>query len=599
MNPTTELAVRGTMRHLHALGLALVLSGAVATAASAQEPDAAAAADSVAALDLPADVADTVIAAFNDPARLRVVGTMTVGAGDTLLANVAVLEGPLVLAGHVAGEVLVVNGEVRLLPGASVGGGVRVVGGRVVGLEGARVAGAIEVYPERLGYRREEGRLVRVERGGGAVGVSGAQWGRADFLIASGDSYNRVEGLPITFGPRVRTAGSNPLRLHALAIYRTESGVRVDTDDLGYYVQAEQFIGGHETFRIGATAHSIVQSIEEWQLSDLESGLGTFIFHRDFRDHFEREGVSLFAAWSSERSPYSVTGEIRNERHRSVTPGSPWSLFRNAEEWRPQPLIAEGRVTFARFSGSFDTRSDPEEPATGWYLRGHVDRGLSSGLEQPASYMLPPEDPEGEPEPLMAPGASFGRFTAGMLDIRRYNRVDPRSRLNFRLLVGGSLDGNPLPPQFQHALGGVGSLPGYDLFSLDCGARSSRVFRSPASVGGSGHAFFPRYGCDTFALLQAEYRGRFTFRMRWDSAPWADDDHPEYGFEREAAHEFAPDWTLFVDAGRGWNLDSASDEDLAVDVGAGLMLGRIGAFVALPLAGEGGLKAFIRLGPRF
>src|SRR5690606_41752792 len=115
MSPTTDLATGGGMPRFLPLVLALLLSAA--TAVSAQEPDAAAAADSVAALDLPVDVADAVIAAFNDPARLRVVGTMTVGAGDTLLANVAVLEGPLVLAGHVAGEVRVGNGEGRLLPG--------------------------------------------------------------------------------------------------------------------------------------------------------------------------------------------------------------------------------------------------------------------------------------------------------------------------------------------------------------------------------------------------------------------------------------------------------------------------------------------------
>src|SRR5690606_18547862 len=163
------------------------------------------------------------------------------------------------------------------------------------------------------------------------------------------------------------------------------------------------------------------------------------------------------------------------------------------------------------------------------------------------------------------------------------------SRLNFRLLLGGSLSGNPLPPQYQHAMGGEGTLPGYDLFSLDCGARSRTVHRSLADVDDpEAAAYFPRYGCDAFALFQAEYRGRFTFRMRWDSAPWTDDDEEEVALAAEPTWEFAPDWIVFVDAGRGWNLDSATDEPLAVDVGAGVMIGRVGAFVALPLSGSGG-----------
>ena len=566
----------------------------------AQERPGAAAADSVRNLDLPGEVADAVIEAFNDPARLRLIGSATIAAGDTVRADVAALEGPLVLGGHIAGDLLVVNGDLRLLPGASVDGGVQVVGGVAEGLEGARIGGEISVYPDRLRYRREGGRIVRVEAGGaGTESAQALEWGRSDFLIATGDSYNRVEGLPITFGPRIRTAGSNPLRLHALAIYRTETGIRIDTDDLGYYVRAEQFIGGHHAVRIGATAHSLVDPIEDWQISDLESGLSTFLFHRDFRDHFERLGVSAFATWDASSSPLSATAELRRDRHRSQAAGSPWSLFRNAEPWRPQPLVGEGTVTSARLSASFDTRSDPVEPATGWYLQGHVEQALSGDLVVPDSYAPGPLDPEA-PTPLLAPGQAYGRFTTGLLDIRRYNRVDPRSRLNFRLLAGGALDGEPLPPQYQHAMGGEGSLPGYDLFGLDCQARTQRVFRSAEEASAPiATPYFPRYGCDLFTLFQAEYRGRFSFRLRWDSAPWLDESEEEPVVDEERMWEFAPDWTVFVDAGRGWNLESATDEALSVDVGVGLVLGRLGAFLALPLSGEGGINAFVRVGPRF
>lgn len=565
-----------------------------------QEIPTGVAADSLQRLDLPEEVADEVIAAFNDPLWLRLLGSATIAEGDTIRADVAVLQGPLELGGHIAGDLLVVNGDVRFLPGASVSGGVRVVGGTIHSLDAARIGGEVVVYPERLRYRRDGERIVRVRPAGTVEDpISGVVWGRSDFLIATGDSYNRVEGLPITFGPRIRTAGSNPLRLHALAIYRTESGVRLDTDDLGYYVRAEQFLGGRRSMRIGATAHSQVTPIEDWQISDLESGISTFLLHRDFRDQFERQGISFFGTWEPPGTPYSFTGEIRRDRHRSLEPGSPWSLFRNAEPWRAEPLVGEGRLTSVRLSGAYDTRNDPISPAAGWYLQGRIEQSVSGTLTTPELFVEDPLMPT-DPILLASAGETFGRFSTGLVDIRRYNRVDPRSRLNFRFLAGGSLDGGPLPPQYQHALGGEGSLPGYDLFGLDCAARSGHVFRTADAVNDPDAApYFARYGCDAFALLQAEFRGRFNFRLRWDSAPWLDDTDEVGDFDDRPAWEFAPDWTVFVDAGRAWRMGNDPDEDLAVDVGVGLVLGRLGAFLAIPLTGSGGINAFVRLGPRF
>ncbi len=590
------------------LGPLLFLSVSLAAAQDPPAPgERAVRADSVRALDLPDDVAEAVIDFLNDPRRTHFSGETRVAAGSTLRSDVAVLEGPLVLEGRVEGSVLLVNGDAELRPGAAITGDLLVVGGEVSGVEQASVGGEVLAYPGRLRYRREGERILRAppaapRRAG--IGAGGPQWGRSDFLITTGTSYNRVEGLPITFGPRIETEGSNPLRVHALAIYRTESGLTLDTEKMGYYVRAEQFLGGHRTMRLGVSAHSLVEPIEEWHLSDLENGLATFLFHRDFRDHYEREGVTAFAGWEPRQTPLSLQLEARWERHLSRAPGSPWTLFDNADPWRPQPLVAEGDIASAALQATFDSRSLAFDPSTGWLLSGRVEHGFDVDLTRPAGFaesgtILDPEtrfaiDPR-----------SYGRFTTGLLDLRRYNRVDPRSRLNFRLVVAGSLDGSSLPPQRQHALGGEGSLPGYEFFQLDCGARSRFVHRSLASAAGSGtrEVFFPAYGCDAFTLLQAEYRGKLSFRLRWDDAPWDDDrgeDVREEGDrDRHPGWDVSPDWAFFVDAGRGWAFDSRPDEELAVDVGVGLLVDRLGIYLAKPLTGSRGLNVFLRLGPRF
>ena len=556
---------------LLAAGLALLL----ALPAPAQEPAGA----------LPDSVADRAIAFFNDPGTVRFLGETEIEAGDTLRSDVAAVDGPLLVRGRVEGDVLVVNGDLRLAPGASVTGSVTVIGGRAEGLEAATVGGEASVHEAELRYRRSGFRLVRGDEG----------WGRGDFLVATGKSYNRVEGLPVTFGPRVRTAGSNPLRVDALAIYRTESGLTLDPEDMGYYARIEQYLGGHRALWVGFTAHSLIEPVEEWQLSDLESGLATFLLHEDYRDHYERQGVSVYATLSPPGSPLSLGVEARRETHRTLAVGTPWSLARNDDPWRPQPLVGEGRVTSLIGTATLDTRSSSVDPATGWYVRARVEQAVQADLVRRAAYLRDPAaNPESSLLPVLDP-LDYGLFSAGIVDIRRYNRVDPRSRLNFRLVAGGALDGDELPPQRQHALGGEGSLPGFPLFQFDCGARAERVYRQDGD--GRATPFVPRYGCDAFSLFQAEYRGSFSFRFLWDSVPWSEEaeEDGDWGF----VTELSPDWTFFLNAGQAWSYHSEEDERLAADVGVGVLLGRFGLFVAVPVTGGDGVNLFARIGPRF
>jgi hypothetical protein len=553
--------------------------------------------DSVSQLDLPDDVAFAVVDFFNDPRRTRYDGDAEIAARTTVRSDVAVLEGTLTIGGRVEGSIVVVNGSVTLLPGAEVTGGILVVGGEVTGARFARVQGEILAYPERLSYREEGRRIRRVERPRGttAAGERSLLRGRSDFLVTSGKSYNRVEGLPITFGPRIETSGSNPFRIHALAIYRTEAGLTLNTDRMGYFVRAEQFLGGRQQVRVGAIARSLVAPIEEWHLSDLENGLSTFLFHRDFRDYYERKGFTIFTQWEPRPGPVTLGAEVRLERHRSQQPGSPWTLFDNAEPWREQPLVAEGRLGSLALQAAYDSRSRAADPADGWYLSAQAEQSFDVGLASPA-YLADSSTPSDALPIQLQPAQPFERFKTGLIDLRRYNRVDPESRLNFRLIAGGSLDGRALPPQRQHALGGEGSLPGYHLFSLDCGARQGLVYRPTTDE--SANPYFPAYGCDAFALFQAEFRGKLGFRLRLDSEPWQDGANETRGWGLDL--DLAPDWVVFVDAGRGWSMDaSRPDEEMAVDAGVGLLINRIGLYLAHPLTGGSGLNFFVRIGPRF
>jgi hypothetical protein len=556
---------------------------------------------------LPTEVAAALVDFWNDPRRQRFHGPTEVRPDSVVEGDIAVLDGPLRVAGRVEGSVVVVNGDVVLRPGSVITGDLLVTGGTIQGLDGAAVGGELLRYPGRLHYRFEGERMVRARPPPDSASISGPPaadtlTGRArgealvreersdpfDFMMSTGNSYNRVEGLPITLGPRFRTPGSNPLQVYALAIYRTESGFALARPGLGYYVRAEQYLGGRREWRAGATAHSLVDPIEDWHLSDLENGLAAFLFHQDFRDHYEREGFSAFTIFEPRAAPLSLTGEVRWETHRSLPAGSPLTLFENAEAWRAQPLVAEGRLGSLRLQGSYDTRSDVSDPAAGWYLRGVIEQGFHADLTRPGAFPF-----ESEPPPIDLAPRDFGRFARGFVDLRRYNRLSPDVRFNVRGLLGGSLTGSALPPQRQHAFGGEGSLPGYSLFSRDCGARAHGL-RLSVDPGAPDTRAYPYYGCDAFGLVQAELRGKLDFRFRLDSAPW-DDDDDEVGF----GWDIVPDWVVFANGGTGWAFDSRPDERFRMDVGAGLLIDRLGIFVAVPLDGSQSANVFVRLGPRF
>ncbi len=547
---------------------------------------------SVTSTDLPPALAERVAGWLNDPTIAQREGEVLITAGERHEGALAVLDGSLTVGGVVAGDVYVVNGDAVLLPGGVIEGNLTVVGGGVSDLEAARVTGAVVTHDGTFAYERVEGR-VRYLRGPRPARSVDVGDGTADFLVTTGKSYNRVEGMPIAFGPRLRTEGSNPLHLQALAIYRSESGLSLNTDEMGYFVRADQYLGGRREFRVGLTLHSVLDPIEEWHLSDLESGLATFLFHRDYRDHYQRRGWSASTAWEPRGPLRLVQLEWRRDTHLTRPAGSPWSLFRNAEEWRPQPVVAEGRVGTLSLRGEFDSRTSVWNPASGLLVRAQLEQVVSSDLAYPSVV-----DAETLEPGALVPPSRYEHPLTGLLDLRSYNRVNAVSRLNFRLVAAGSLTGDPLPPQRQSSIGGEGSLPGYSLFAGDCGARASRV----RLVGPDGTPrqddLHPHYGCDAVTLLQAEFRGKLSFRFRWDAGPWRD-GNDESDRVWDFGWDMAPDWALFVDAGRGWTFHDRPDTDTLVNVGAGLLLDRLGVYLAVPVSGGSGVNFFVRLGPRF
>jgi hypothetical protein len=522
-----------------------------------------------------------IMAFYNHPQTTRLRGETRIAPGSRLEGNVAALGGTLTVAGQLLGDLVVINGDLRLLPGARVDGAATVVGGRVEG-DTTTVTGGIIVYHETFRFRREGDRMVApvTPRPGWPSPGRRTWFGRTDLIIGLDGSYNRVEGLPIMAGPRIELGHSNPTVLDGRVVYLTRSGLRLHHDDLGYDLRLEQYLGGRRGMAVGVGVLDRVQPIEPGGLSNTENSLATFILHKDYRDHYARRGWSAYLRFIGTTRPYEVLVTYRDENHRSIDTGTPWSLLRNDSPWRPQPQVAPGTLRSLHGSFTWDSRNDPDDPAAGWLVTAGVEQGLGGSLAVP--WTRPDQDPDA-PADLVADAAEF---THAAVDARRYLRIGPRSRLAVRAMAAGATDAGPLPPQRQHALGGEGNLPGHPLFRFDCGARA----QGPADDG-----FFPYYGCDRVLLFQAEYR----FALLTDP-----------GIARRLGLDFdlfaTPELVLFANAGRAWiearglgDRNDVGPGSLRPDVGGGLRMGPIGLYLAAPLAGRGGPNFFVRLGPRF
>jgi len=527
---------------------------------------------------LPRDVAEGIVEFLNDPSVIRFNGSATVPVGSSLSGDLGVLNGSLILAGQVEGSVIVVGGDVELAETASVTGDLILVGGRLQGDE-SRIAGEFLRYDETFTFVFRDGDVALRRPPDRREGL---YLGRSRLTVRAGTNYNRVEGLPIMFGPVIESRSSNAFRVEALATYRTES--ESTQDRWGYRIAAEQRFGSPLTFALRGSAYSEVVPIEFW-LSDLEASLSTFLSHRDFRDYYERRGWSVGLGLSVPSVPVDLTVDYRREKHFSLPVASPWALIRNDEPWRPMPLVAEGTQQLIDARLVVDTRNDEDAPTDGWLIQARARLGIGDDPTVPGFA----DTLDG---PLSDPSVERGSFRTGSLDLRRYARVDPYSWLSFRALLSGSLDDEPLPPQYQHALGGEGSLAGFSPFSLDCGARDRSVFAARELDPEA----FPYYGCDRMALFQVEYRKTFSWDLEigpeeddWDRWSW----YPRI--------DLSPAFSLFLEGGRGWSsLEGRPDTDDVADGGVGLHLGDLSFYWAYPLRG-GNERAnfFVRISRRF
>ena len=570
---------------------------ATAGAAAAQDTAIVIQPESASALveppELPHTIAEEAIRRYNAATTTRLVGRTSLPAGNAWRGDVAVRNGPVVIGGRVEGTLLVINGDALLDSSAVITRDVIVVGGTVRRARGASVAGDVRIYQEPLAYRVKGDELAlappELRRWFRNFGVE-KSWGTADshssLTLATGGTFNRVEGLPIVFGPLFDWKLHRDLRLRAdaLGLFRSAGDFTAKRGDLGYILRTELRSGEIVTYGAQFRAFDVVAPVEDWGLRNGEVGWSAFLFQRDYRDYYLSKGVAG-SVFVQPRRALRLDLELRRDWQTSVDARDPWTVFRNDQPWRRNPPIDDGHYTAFGATATVDTRNERTDPTAGWWLRARFEHAHSDDVT-PAT---------GVPAAVRGSIPTDGSYAFSRLfvDLRRYTRVSPSGRLNLRLVAGGWLGGDPLPLQERLSAGGPDPLAGYEFRHSAC----NRDIVDRAFAGSQVAA------CDRVIVAQAEYRGHIALHWSYNSSA------PEDEAVKSLLALRGLDFVVLGDAGQAWLLGNGPgrlpDDRLPTigswlaDLGLGIDWGGLGLYVAKAVTAGEPLRFTLRLDHRF
>lgn len=531
----------------------------------------------VASATIPDSVLAAALARFNDPATLRSYGGVQINA--PVAGTVGVYAGDARITARIDGDVVVINGSLRLDASAEVTGTITVLGGHFFADPGARFRSPAIEYTERASVRRAgDATLVATAPMPTLRDLAGRVTTRVGNVLITPrvdiGIYNRVEGLPVVFGPSLRWTASPRLDVafDATATLRTAreaSGVR---GTFGWSTRLVATRNGDQPITVGLEIGDGVTSTADRPLRPAESSISALVFRRDQRDWYRDRATRLFASWQPQQE-LTVRGSLGVSRQRSLPAVDAFSLLRGNEAWRANPLVDDGRFTTITLGAAWDTRDDTKAPREGWWLNVEARHTTSSDL---SPFLLP--------EQIRAPLPSDGYGTLeGSFDARRYQRIDPRHSLHLRLAGEGWLGGDPLTIQRRLALGGPDFLSAYPFRFITCDTRRRPDAAMPAL-------------CDRRMIAQAELRRTYDLSLATRVGPYA------IGLDRA-------DVMVFADFGSAWLAGDGPGQVPADRIqalgewrgalGVGIDGGWIGAYLARSITDDESPRFTLRLQRRF
>ena len=270
---------------------------------------------------------------------------------STIDRSVLILGGDATVASIVHGDVIVVDGDLFLHPGAAIDGRAVAIGGGVYPSSLATVGVGMESFRD-VTYD-----IVRSPDGGFSLDwrvISPRRSETLTFPIVFGfrlPTYTRVDGLGVPWGPRFML-DTGRIVIDPLITYQSDLGA-IDPS-----LRARLGLGRLTSLEVRAARGTFTN--DTWIQSDIANFISALFVGRDYRNYWRADRGEALLQRRWERAATMLALEIggRTERAWSVTAGGPWSVLgrNDVEEGmrRPNPQVLHGRITSALAGGRFD-----------------------------------------------------------------------------------------------------------------------------------------------------------------------------------------------------------------------------------------------------
>jgi hypothetical protein len=350
--------------------------------------------------------------------------------------TVVVLNSNATVASTVHGDVVVINGDLFLQPGAKIDGRAVAIGGGVYDSQQASVGG------ERLSFRDVHFDTARTSSGIDLVyRVPPPPEDTIATVALPGlfglrmPLYDRVDGLSVAWGPRITLGRKRSLVIDPTITYRSNLGAY----DPAATLRAELGNGFSATAFGGRTT----LSNDRWIQSDLANTISTLGVGSDYRNYWRstRFEGKVAHEWLFSEGDLQVDAGARTEDDWSVRGGGPWSLFNRNDTLhmkRPNPGVERGRLSSALFG------------ARGSWEREHVAFNAGADVE----VVLDAPGNERFTQTTIFARAAFPTF------VTKLGTQSFVFHTHMMLTAGDTA-----PPQRFGYLGGSGTLPTFDILS--------------------------------------------------------------------------------------------------------------------------------------
>jgi len=221
-----------------------------------------------------------------------------------------------------------------------------------------------------------------------------------------------------------------------------------------FFGATKLFLGG-EVFDLSATD-------DRWRISSNEASVFAIGARHGERDYYERRGVQLGGAFRPHRQA-EVLFAWRDEQHLAQRTSADFSIFNGDEPFRANVPAQPGRLNALLLGAAVDSRGFGQESLDSSYRRHQLENLFGDFLDASdngwgqTSWRFDWTSEIASPDHF---GGDFD-FRRHVVNARALWAVFPHQELSARALAGWS-DGQ-LPPQRLFAIGGIGSVRGYDL----------------------------------------------------------------------------------------------------------------------------------------